>query len=105
MCLMIFMQRLSAENIAAVNGYINAKMTATTITERDQRPNTEIITAEIIYHWMVTYQIPFECENWHLNRLITLVRVCNHKSAPPKRMSRADAVRQQRELNAHGGQT
>jgi hypothetical protein len=92
--------RLSNQNLADINGYINAKMTATTITERDQRPNTEIITAEIIYHWMVTYQIPFECENWHLNRLITLVRVCNHKSAPPKRMSRADAVRQQRELNA-----
>ncbi|MFL6416839.1 MAG: hypothetical protein ACJ74Y_14340 [Bryobacteraceae bacterium] len=92
--------RLSSLNLTDINEYINAKMTATTITERDQRPNNEIITAEIIYHWMVTYQIPFECEHWHLNRLITLVRVCNHKSAPPKKMSRAEAARQQRELNA-----
>jgi hypothetical protein len=92
---------LSDDNIAAVNRYINAKMTATTIHEvAQQRRSREIITAEIIYHWMVALQIPFETQHWHLNRLITLVRVCNLKNSPPKKVGRKTAAQQQRDLNA-----
>lgn len=96
--------KLSKENIDAVAGYINAKMTATTITDLSprRRRGQEIITAEIIYYWMVALQIPFECQYWHLNRLITLVRVCNLKNAPDKsnQMDRRSAAQQQRALNA-----
>lgn len=93
--------KLSDDNIAAVNNYINAKMTATTIHEvAQQRRTREIITAEIIYHWMVALQIPFETQHWHLNRLITLVRVCNLKNSPPKKVGRKTAAQQQRDLNA-----
>lgn len=92
---------LTAENIALVNRHINAKMTATTIHELDQvRRGREVITAEIIYYWMVSLQIPFECQHWHLNKLITLVRVINLKNAPPKKVGRKTAAQQQRDLNA-----
>lgn len=93
--------RLSNSNLSDINQYINAKMTATWFNDQKQEAsNGETITAEIIYHWMIALNIPFECEKWHLNRLITLVRVCNLKNKPPKKMSRREILAQQRELNA-----
>lgn len=93
--------KLDQANIRAVSDYIAAKMTATTITDLSpQRHSREIVTAEIMYYWMVALQIPFECQYWHLNRLITLVRVINLKNAPSKSMDRRSAMQQQRSLNA-----
>jgi hypothetical protein len=93
-------ERLTAANLTAINEYINDKMTATWFRELEtRRPNSEIITAELIYYWMVSLQIPFEAQHWHLNRLTTLVRVINEKNKPSKKMSRKSAAQQQRELN------
>lgn len=92
---------LSRENVDQINTYVNANMTATTFKQMpNQRGTREIITNEIIYYWMVSMQIPFECQYWHLNRLITLIKVCNEKNKPATKMSKADAQAQQRALNA-----
>lgn len=92
--------RLSEDNITAINEYIDAKMTATWFSEAPGAPQSrDIITAELIYYWMITFQIPFECQNWHLNRLFTLIRVCNIKQAMPKRMTRGQIAARNRELN------
>lgn len=93
--------RLTPEHISQVTDYINAKMTATTFSEdKKKKPNKEIVTAEIIYYWMIALQIPFKCEKWHLNRLLTLIRVCNIKNEPPKKRSKRDILSRNAQINA-----
>lgn len=95
------MSRFTQENLDEVSAYIDAKMTGTWFNEHStSRGANEIITAELIYYWMSEFNINIECENWHLNRLFTLLKVHNAKKAAPKKMSPAEIHRQNREENA-----
>ena len=93
-------QRLTPQNLRDVNAYIDAKRSATTIHEEQKgRRGSETVTSELIYYWMVALQIPFECQKWHLNRLLTLIRVCNIKNQPPRKMGRRNTLKQNAALN------
>lgn len=93
--------RLSSENHKSINDYINKTMTATTFHDAHTGPpSREVITAEIIYYWMTTLNIPFTCDKWHLSKLFALVKVINLKNAPKKKMSRSEMLSRRRELNA-----
>lgn len=82
----LFFLTLPIEVINEINEYMNDEATATTFSKEDKSKinsgNNEIITSEIVYYWMTTQNIPFECEMWHINRLITLIRVCIIKNQP-----------------------
>lgn len=91
---------LTQENLTAINKYINHPMTASSVTDTSKKKHKqEIITSELIYYWMVAYQIPFECEKWHINRLLMLIKICNAKNNPSK-MSKREIFAQNRALNA-----
>lgn len=86
--------------VTQVNEYIANPMTATWFAEdKTGRRSSETITSELIYYWMISLNIPKECEKWHLNRLLTLVRVCNIKNQPPKRMSKRETASRYAALN------
>ena len=94
-------QYLSKENIKQINEYISDPMTATTFSnERSKSSGKEVLTSEILYYDMIALGIPFECQKWHLNRLITLIKVCSIKQNPPQKMSKGDIMRRNAELNA-----
>ena len=93
--------RLPADIHAQIDSYINAKMTATCFSKTpDQPPSREVVTSELIYYWMIAHGIPFECQKWHLNRLVTLIKVCDLKSKPPKKQGRKEMLSERAALNA-----
>ena len=84
-----------------IKEYINAPMSATWFSEdKNTKSSSEQITSELIYYWMIAQNIPFECEKWHLNRLITLIKICNIKSQPPKKMGKKAIMSRNAALNA-----
>lgn len=95
---------LTKEMFDAINAYIDEPMTATTFSKNAQGGsgigrNGEKITAELIYYWMIALGIPFECQKWHLKRLLTLIEVCSIKNGPQKKMSQKDTIMQYKALN------
>jgi hypothetical protein len=94
--------RMTQDNLDQIDIYIERKMTATWFNELPSPPplHNQIITSELIYYWMIAFNIPVEFERWHLNRLFTLIKICNVKNEKPKKMSRSESLARNRSLNA-----
>lgn len=92
---------LTTENVNEIRSYIDDPMTATTFSEKENKKfNKQTITNEVIYYWMISLNVPVEFQKWHLNRLITLIRVCNVMNQPPKKMSKRELLSRNAALNA-----
>lgn len=94
-------RNITQVQIEEIVHYIEAPMTATWFSDdkNQSQRNTETVTSELIYYWMISLQIPVEFQRWHLNRLLTLIRVCNVKNTPPKKMSQKEIMNRNRSLN------
>lgn len=91
---------LTKKNIKDINQYIEAPMTATYFTEdKNQKGSREVVTAEVIYWWMISLNIPFSCEKWHINSLLSLIKVCNAKNSPPKKRGMKETINRYAALN------
>ena len=105
----IVYESIDNEIMKKIRSYVDDTMTATTISKpigETQSPvRKETVTSELIYYWMVTANIPWEAQKWHLNRLLTLIEVINVKNeqskakGPYKKPSRS-ALRNRSALNA-----
>lgn len=94
---------LTNKNLDDVTDYIKDAMSATCFPKEETKPgpkNRDVITSELIYYWMIAYTIPMECQKWHLNRLINLIRICQMKNTPDKKMSKAEVAKRHKALNA-----
>lgn len=92
---------IGGNELMQISEYINAPMTATKVPKTNTTiGDRETITSELIYYWMISLQIPVEFQTWHLNRLISLIEVCNFKNQPPKKMSKREILERNRKLNA-----
>lgn len=91
---------LTQKNLQEIVDYIKAPMTATWFSEdKNKNHSKETVTSELIYYWMIALNIPVEFQKWHLNRLLTLIRVCNIKNEPPKKMSKRALMSRNTSLN------
>ena len=91
---------LTEEHFKLINEYISDPMTATVVPEDKRgKANRDTVTSELIYYWMTALNIPVKFEKWHLNRLLTLIKVCNHKNQPEKKMSKRDVISRNRAIN------
>lgn len=92
---------LTQKNVDDINRYIEDPMTATTFSDDKNSPKSrEILTSELIYYYMIASGIPIdECQKWHINRLLTLIRVCNIKSQPAKKLGKKELMRRNAAIN------
>lgn len=94
--------RLTQSHFNKINEYIASTESATTFGDAlnsKSRRNSEVITSELIYYWMVSFNIPFECENWHLNRLFSLIQICSIKNSNEKKMPKSEIAARNHALN------
>lgn len=96
-----YVNRLFVEHYQLFVEYIDDNRTATWFSEAQKdRASREVITSELLYYWMIEFNIPFSCDTWHFSRLMTLIRICVVKQTKPKKMSKNAIAEQYRTLNA-----
>lgn len=90
---------LTEDNIKEIDNYINNPMSAITFPESQNRHSREVITNELVYYWMISLNIPVEFEKWHINRLLTLIRLASSKNNPKKKTNQRELVERYRNIN------
>lgn len=92
---------MSNKLLDEIGDYIDDPMTATIITDnrKNKSNKNEYITSELIYWSMIQHGIPVEFETWHINRLLTLINVCNAKNGGGGKMKKKDILAEYAKIN------
>lgn len=96
---------ITDDHLIQINDYIQDPMTATWFSDIQNgkqlgyKYSGQIVTSELVYFWMISYNIPVEFQKWHFNRLMTLIKVCDEKNKDPKKMSKKDIIERNKRLN------
>jgi hypothetical protein len=92
----------SQTNLNEIQAYISSTESATTFGRlpEPRGPSREKVTSELIYYWMITYKIPFEADRWHLNRLLSLIKIYSVKNAKPVKRSASQMAAERARINA-----
>ncbi len=96
---------ITSDQQKQILAYIKDPMTATWINDGGKpakgrkKGSDQEVTSELIYYWMVSYRIPSEYEKWHLNRLLTLIQICNQYNQPQKKLSKNEIIKNNDALN------
>lgn len=93
-------ERLTAQDYSTIWEYVDTDLTASPISLKPAKGGpVETCSSELVYYWMILYKVPFECEKWHLSRLLKLIEICGVKSTPPEKRPLREIVEERRELN------
>lgn len=91
---------LDEDELGQIIGYMNSKQTATVINKLEKNTNEDtFITSELVYYWMVALRIPSDYQKWHINRLLTLITICNIKQNPPEKSNESDILSRYERMN------
>lgn len=95
-----FFYAITPQIVKEIRMYIEDPATATVVKEPPSKKGTgKFITSELIYYYMASLQIPFECDKWNIHRLLTLIRIFNAESGAHKAKSKSDIYAENRRLN------
>lgn len=89
------------KELLKIKDYIENPMTATTFSDEEGKGHTKkVLTSEVLYYYMTMYNIPVEFEKWHINRLLTLIKVCSEENKPKKKIGSKKLASKYASLNA-----
>lgn len=91
---------LSEKNLRDILDYMDDSMTASSVFDPPRKSRSEPVSSELIYYWMIQYGIPFECEKWHINRLLMLIKICTRKNASMTKADKAAMDQRRAAINA-----
>lgn len=97
---------MTEEVMEVLKNYLQSQPTATKFATYGDSQNESNLssgktyTAEEFYAMMFEAGIPLEFENRNFERLLILLRVMGSKHSKPKKMSKEEIYKQNRELNA-----
>lgn len=97
---------ISKKDIEKITNYIEDPMIPFKLKSKDdgntygRKKNKDPMCGIMIYYYMVSCQIPFECQHWHINQLLALIQIYSMKENPGNPLKGSKLANRNTTLNA-----